>query len=259
MTPPVRTYAVGDIHGHLDKLHAAHALIEADRRRVGEDGVGDGGGPDAAPVVHVGDLVDRGPDARGVIEHLRAGIEGGAPWIVLRGNHDQMFLDYLASGGPDGAPEAARWLNGNLGGTATLESYGVTKKMFDTRTSLIRRAAEAVPEAHVAFLSALPYMHLTDEVIFVHAGIRPGVPLEQQIEVDMLWIRAGFLDDPTDHGRLVVHGHTAMNEVTHFGNRVDIDGGAAYGRPLVPVVIEGRKVWTLTEAGRIPLVAPPGA
>ena len=248
MTEETRTYAVGDIHGHLDKLEEALDLIAADRARTGDD---------EAAVVFVGDLVDRGPDARGVIERLMRGMAEDEPWIVLRGNHDQMFLDYLASGGPDGAPEAARWLNANLGGTETLASYGIRKRVIDTRSRLIARAVEAVPDAHVAFLQDRPYYYLTDDVVFVRAGIRPHVPLRDQLEIDMLWIRQGFLDDPTDHGRLVVHGHTALYEVTHFGNRVDIDGGAAYGRPLLPVVVEGREIAVLTCAGRQPLPAPP--
>ena len=93
-------------------------------------------------------------------------------------------------------------------------------------------------------------MYRTSDLAFVHAGIRPGVKLDEQKENDLLWIREGFIDDKTDHGPLIVHGHMALDKPTHFGNRIDLDGGAAYGRALTPVVFEGRNCWTLTSKGR---------
>lgn len=90
-------------------------------------------------------------------------------------------------------------------------------------------------------------------MVFVHAGIRPGVPMTDQQETDLVWIRTGFLDDRRDHGFLVVHGHTALDHATHYGNRVNIDSSAAYGGPLTTVVLEGRDVWRLTDTGRVPL------
>ena len=90
--------------------------------------------------------------------------------------------------------------------------------------------------------------HLND--LFVHAGIRPGVPMGEQTEDDLVWIRKGWLEDSSDHGPLVVHGHTALEYPCHHGNRVNLDGGAAYGRPLAAAVIEGREVFLLTPEGR---------
>ena len=114
-------------------------------------------------------------------------------------------------------------------------------------------AASAVPAAHLDFIDALPLWHQTDDLLFVHAGLRPGIALEEQREDDLIWIREGFVDSDFDFGRLVVHGHTALDHPQHFGNRIDLDGGAGYGRPLIPAVFEGRDCWLLTERGRVPL------
>jgi serine/threonine protein phosphatase 1 len=114
-------------------------------------------------------------------------------------------------------------------------------------------AVEAVPQTHRDFLEGRPTWLQRGEIVFVHAGIRPGIPMEAQQETDLVWIRTGFLDDSRDHGFLVVHGHTALDRATHYGNRVNIDSSAAYGGPLTAVVIEGRQVWLLTDHGRIPL------
>ena len=107
-----------------------------------------------------------------------------------------------------------------------------------------------VPEAQLRWLEMLPLWHLTPQALFVHAGIRPGVDLSRQTEHDLLWIRNGFLDDRTDHGALVVHGHTVVDHVTHFGNRLAIDTGAAYGGPLSAVVFDRGGPQLLTPDGR---------
>jgi serine/threonine protein phosphatase 1 len=117
-------------------------------------------------------------------------------------------------------------------------------------------AVQAVPEAHRRFVRDLALMHRVGGIVFVHAGLRPGVPLDQQAEDDLLWIRREFLEDTRDHGGLVVHGHTPVDAVTHYGNRLNLDTGAGYGRPLSVVVIEDGAVWQLTKAGRV-AVRPP--
>lgn len=213
-------YAIGDIHGHPDKLRRAHDLIAADRAaHAGGD----------APVVHLGDLTDRGPDSRAVIDLLIDGIAGGAPWIVLKGNHDRMFLSFVTEGEPRDSSlrEDATWLHPALGGTETLASYGVVRSDGMSLAALHVAARSAVPIAHTEFIAGLPLWYETEAVIFVHAGIRPGVPLCDQTEDDLVWIRVGFLDDNRDHGKLIVHGHTALEAPRHFGNRIDLDGGAA--------------------------------
>ncbi|SPH24070.1 Bis(5'-nucleosyl)-tetraphosphatase PrpE [asymmetrical] [Defluviimonas aquaemixtae] len=240
----MRIYAVGDVHGHLDKLAAAHQRIAADRERVGDTG---------APVVHIGDLVDRGPDSRGVIEHLIRGQEAGENWVVLKGNHDRMFELFLAD--PDNHDPGLRahlhWVSPNLGGAATLASYGVEAAGERTLFDIHETTHAAVPERHAAFLRDLPIYWVADGVVFVHAGIRPGVPLAEQAEDDLLWIRDEFLNDTRDHGALIVHGHTPIEAVTHYGNRVNIDTGAGYGRALSAVVIEDGRAWLLAGEGRL--------
>lgn len=243
----LRSYAIGDVHGHLQKLRAAHALIAADRALTGDT---------EAPVVHLGDLVDRGPNCRGVLDFLIDGIDASAPWILLKGNHDR-FMQYFLR--PGGQPEPARpdldWLSPAVGGRETLVSYGVETGMHPDRAALHAAAVAAVPERHKALLEGLLPCHRRGEVFFCHAGVRPGVALEDQVEDDLIWIRREFLDDLRDHGALIVHGHTPVEVVTHYGNRVNLDTGAGYGGPVSAVAIEGREVFLLTETGRVPLTA----
>jgi serine/threonine protein phosphatase 1 len=241
------SYAIGDIHGHLDKLAEAHDRISADRRRTGS----------AAPVIHVGDLVDRGPDSRGVIDFLIAGQARGEPWVVLRGNHDRLFAGFLS--GPDWRDAGLRpdlhWFDPRLGGVATLASYGVAAALGGDEAAIRAEAIAKVPASHRAFIDRLPNYRLRGQALFVHAGIRPGVDLRDQTEDDLVWIRRGFLDDRRDHGALVVHGHTAIDRATHYGNRLNIDSGAAYGGPLSVVHVSGRAASLVTAGGRIPLPA----
>jgi len=232
-------YAIGDIHGQLKQLDRALSLIETD-------------GGSNAEIVFLGDYTDRGLESRGVIERLLEGRNNSKPWHFLKGNHDRMFSWYLQSQ-PIHDPHlfhGLHWLHPRMGGATTLLSYGIT--LDDTRRSgeIHAEARKKIPETHLNFLNSLDLMYRTSDLAFVHAGIRPGVPLESQEENDLLWIREGFIENTTDHGPLIVHGHMALDKPTHFGNRIDLDGGAAYGRELTPVVFEGRKCWTLTEQGR---------
>lgn len=242
----MRTYAIGDIHGHLDKLIAAHERIAADRRRTGDV---------EAPVIHLGDLVDRGPDSRGVIEHLMEGIAAGEPWKVLKGNHDRLMSLFLRD--PPQSDQRLRrdlsWISDNLGGTETLFSYGIN--VYAER-DLPAAARQAVPPQHAAFLESLPTSLARGDVFFAHAGIRPGIPLDVQTEDDLLWIRGEFHADTRDHGALIVHGHTPVDAPSNYGNRVNLDSGAAFGGPLTAAVFEGRDVWVLEDDGRVPLPPP---
>jgi len=242
-------YAIGDIHGHLDLLTEAH-------RRISEDRAAHGG--EASPVVHIGDLVDRGPDAKGVIQFLIDGRDRGEDWIVLTGNHDRMFLNVLDGG--DGTHERLRkgvtWQHNVMGGRATLESYGLRRKFLEREERFLRRVRAVVPEAHAAFLRSLPLWYELRGMIFVHAGIRPGFPMDAQDEDDLLWIRDEFLWHPGDHDKLIVHGHTPVEEPTHYGNRINIDTGAGWGNDLVPVVLDGGSWYALGEDGRQELKVP---
>lgn len=242
----MRLYAIGDIHGQLAKLVDAHREVLADRERTGD---GD------ALVIHLGDLVDRGPDSRGVIEYMMHGIATGAPWRVIKGNHDRMFSEFVRHAREDKRLWAdLHWLHDRLGGKRTLASYGIEPKLLEKKAALAKRAAAAVPVAHLDFIDALPVFHRTQDVLFVHAGVRPGVPLEDQSEDDLMWIRDEFLNDTTDHGHLVVHGHTPVEAPEHHGNRIALDTGAAFGGPLTAAVFEGRNVWVLRDGARHPLL-----
>lgn len=242
----MRSYAIGDIHGHLSLLQDLHRVIADDMRRHGP-----------APVFHLGDLVDRGPDSAGVISYLAAGIAAGADWRVLKGNHDRLFALFLDDPGAQDPRLRAdlSYLHPSIGGAKTLASYGIANPGDRPVPKVHAEAVLAVPPAHRAFLATCPTHVQRGEVVFVHAGIRPGVPLAQQTEDDLVWIRKPFLEDSSDHGALIVHGHTAIDRARHYGNRVNIDSSAAYGGPLSAVVIEGRQVFDLTSGARVPLLA----
>lgn len=242
----MRFYAIGDIHGHLQRLQTVHDLIEADRRATGDA---------AAPVVHLGDFADRGPDVRGVLDHLIQGVAAGRPWICLRGNHDRMMAHYLRQPqAPDPLRYDLHWLQDIIGGRETLASYGVDVAFDRPEAAIHAEACAKVPPTHIAFLDGLANFHHAGGVYFCHAGIRPGLPLEAQIEDDLLWIRREFYESRADHGALIVHGHTPVDTVTHYGNRLNMDTKAAYGGPLSVAVIEGDSVFQLTAAGRVPVL-----
>jgi len=242
----MRSYAIGDIHGHLDLLKKAQDLVEADRARVGDFD---------SPLIHVGDLVDRGPRSAQVIEHLMQGQARGEKWHVLKGNHDRLFSMFIRDPwerDPNLRVERP-WLHPRVGGGPTLASYGVRNPEERPLADVHAEAIQKIPREHVAWLAARPTKLRFGDALFVHAGIRPGVPFDQQTEDDLLWIRSDFLDDTRDHGALIVHGHTAIDRVTHYGNHLNMDSSAAYGGPVSAAVIEGRAAWLLTPKGRIAL------
>ena len=242
MTKPI--YVIPDIHGHKDKLDGALALIEWEA------------GPDAR-IVFLGDLTDRGPDSRGVIQTLIDGIEAGRDWTVIRGNHDQLFLEFLdhAQITSPRLRDPLTWISKTMGAADTLASYGITASEDDPNWQEARRL---VPASHRDFLASLPHYLETEHILFVHAGIVPGVPLTEQDPDDLMWMREPFLSDPRDHGRLIAHGHTPVEFPEHHGNRVALDGGAGWGRRLHVAVFEGRECWLLTSGTREPLLPTKG-
>lgn len=238
MTP---IYAIGDIHGHLDQMEQALGLIAKD------------GGPDAR-TVFIGDYVDRGPDSKAVIEALIRGLADGRNWTCLKGNHDRLFERFMAEPESRHDPHLLvgyHWLHPALGGETTVQSYGVKVPDRIRQEDLAADLRQAVPETHKHFLKNLQVQHEVDGVFFAHAGVRPGVPLSRQVENDLVWIRQEFLHDLSDHGALVVHGHTPVKGGPELHpNRLAIDTGAGYGRPLRPVVIDADGVFELTRKGR---------
>ncbi len=221
-----RVYAIGDIHGCVDQLVTLHGLIEADITAR----------PVEAPLLlHIGDYVDRGPDTAGVIERLRHGPPiAGVPTVNLKGNHEQTMIEALAGERAAGTD----WLF--HGGKPALESYGVDPEA--PRDAW--RAA--VPDSHHAFLGQLTLMHREGGYLFAHAGIRPGVALEQQVQDDLLRIRQPFLFTDQDLGVVVVHGHTPTSAPVIRRNRIGIDTGAVFGGPLTCLVLEGATLGFLT-------------
>jgi serine/threonine protein phosphatase 1 len=221
-----RVYAIGDIHGCADQLAALHAQIAQDLDRR----------PIAAPLLlHIGDYVDRGPDTSGVIERLCAGSPiDGVPTVNLLGNHENTMMEALA--GERAA--ATDWLF--AGGRPTLESYGVDPG------SPREGWRAALPESHLRFLQGLALMHREGGYAFVHAGVRPGVPLDAQARDDMLRMRQPFLYSEADFGAVVVHGHTPVKHPVIRHNRIAIDTGAVFGGKLTCLVLEAKTLGFLT-------------
>lgn len=249
-------YAIGDIHGQLGQLEEALARIDRD-------------GGSGAPVVFLGDYVDRGAQSRAVIETFLTGLAAGRDWSFVKGNHDRMFERFLDTGrlGDRQIKSGKLYIHPNIGGITTLQSYfdlagrfgleaesaarmGVEGLPDALLAEVIAAARAAVPESHRAFLRDLPLYLDRGRYLFVHAGIRPGLPMGFQNEDDLLWIRHEFHSDTRDHGALVVHGHTVVDWPELHGNRLNIDTGAGYGRELVPVVLEEGAVFALTAQGR---------
>lgn len=208
--PPIdrRTviYAIGDIHGRADLLDETFAAIDRDRQPDGDLRYLE---------VYLGDYVDRGPDSAGVLRRLRARA-AERPTRMLMGNHESVLLQFIA-----GEMEAADWLD--FGGVTTATSYGVDPRNAD---GLRVGMAAAVPAQDLEFLGRLRSNFKYGPYVFVHAGLRPNVGLEQQSLEDMLWIRDKFLTFTGDFGFIVVHGHTPNDEPEFRANRINIDTGA---------------------------------
>jgi len=225
LPPGRRIYAIGDIHGCAAKLEALHELIADDLARR----------PVTAPLMlHIGDYVDRGTESARVVDRLAAGPPlPGVPVINLMGNHEHTMLEALSGDRAAGTD----WLY--QGGRSTLESYGVDPE--SARDSW----AQGVPGAHVAWLRGLTLSHREGGYLFVHAGIRPGVRMEEQTIEDLLRIRQPFLYTEQELGAVVVHGHTPVRAVTVRRNRIGIDTGAVFGGQLSCVVLEEAVVGVL--------------
>ncbi|WP_267414703.1 MULTISPECIES: metallophosphoesterase family protein [unclassified Sphingomonas] len=221
-----RLYAVGDIHGRRDLLDEMLVMIEHDIRSQ----------PAAeATIVFLGDLIDRGPDSAGVIERLSSLSAFPARVLLLLGNHEEILLRVL-----DGEPGLAYdWLA--FGGDACVASYGLAaaslKAMDEERIATM--LGEAMPPAHVAFLREAGDTVRFGDYLLVHAGIRPGIAIENQQPRDLRWIRQPFLSDANDHGCLVVHGHTISDEIDRRPNRLGIDTGAYRTGVLTAAIVEG--------------------
>lgn len=219
-----RVYAVGDIHGRLDLFEALVAAIEADDAARA---------PAETLIVLLGDLVDRGDDSRGVIEFARD-LQRRRPVRILAGNHEEMFLRSLSD------IETFRHFIRH-GGRETLLSYGINHGQFQAASmeEAQQLASEAVPADHLAFLESFEDMIQLGDYLFVHAGIDPRLPIDQQRSRDLRWIREPFLSHEGSHGVVVVHGHTICDEPEDCGNRIGIDTGAFMSGRLTALILEG--------------------
>lgn len=227
-----RAYVIGDIHGRLDLLDALlakiHAEIEQQPARK-------------TLLVFVGDLIDRGPSSCQVLERLRTYSHPGVQPVFLLGNHEEVLLRILR--GEASLIGKWRW----FGGSECLQSYGanvaeVARASDSEALAIVRRA---IPREHIEFIESFADSCRFGDYLFVHAGVRPGVELEQQTQADMRWIREPFLQHEGDHGFVVVHGHTISEAVEHRPNRIGIDTGAYRTGLLTALAIEGTDRWLI--------------
>jgi serine/threonine protein phosphatase 1 len=225
--PPL-IYAVGDVHGCLDPLKALE-------QRIVDDAAGM---PGEKWIVMLGDYVDRGPQSAQVLDHLIAPAPAGFRRICLRGNHEEAMLGALESA--DGLDDWVGW-----GIEPTLASYGMSAAQITAlegrgrASSKLQMLQAYIPDEHVEFLRRLPVLLSVPGYVFVHAGLRPGVALEQQRDRDLLWIRGEFLDADHDFGAVVVHGHTPHAEPFVSPRRIGIDTGCFASGRLTAVRVDG--------------------
>lgn len=237
-----RLYAIGDIHGRLDLLDGLLGQIARDEAARG--------GP-AGELIFLGDLIDRGPESAQVIDRLIA-LKAERPGVrVLLGNHEEVFLGALA-----GDAKALRLFN-RIGGEETILSYGISQEAYAQADyeELHRLLTAAVPAAHHAFLYACEDMVVAGDYVFVHAGIRPGVPLAEQRPADLRWIRDAFLRTRASFEKRVVHGHTISEEIVELPHRIGVDTGAYRSGLLSAMGFEAEKTWIVQEQGRCQAVA----
>jgi serine/threonine protein phosphatase 1 len=226
-------YAIGDIHGRSDCLAQAHDLIDRDVARRGAR--------DQATEIYIGDYVDRGPDSKGVIDRLIAR-STKVRVVALRGNHELIMESFLR-----GQTPFEEWRQ--LGGLETILSYGV-----DARDRLAKGGvqpldlAEKIPVSHLRFISSLVSVYTAGDYCFAHAGLRPGVAIEDQSIADFAWIRDDFLRFSGKFGFIVVHGHSPVASVEFLQNRINVDTGAYLTNRLSVLRIDADGV-TLLGAG----------
>jgi serine/threonine protein phosphatase 1 len=227
-----RAYVVGDIHGCLPLLDRLLEEIGADHRSRP---------PARGLLAFLGDYVDRGPGSAGVIERLRGLDLPDFRVVALAGNHEEVFTSILEGDGT----QVAGWLK--FGGAEALRSYGVDPKEIArlAPADAQKRIRSAVPSEHRSWLGQLADSFRFGDYLFVHAGIRPGVPLEAQSLTDLRWIREPFLSDRRDHGMVVVHGHTICERVQRSGWRIGIDTGAYATGRLTALAIEEGQSWLI--------------
>ncbi len=210
-----RIFAIGDIHGCISNLKSIMDTIDIDAQN------------DA--LVFIGDYIDRGPDSKGVVDFVLELRENIEHVICLLGNHELMFLDYLHD---KNVYKEMFLING---GDHTISSYGVVETTDKIRVN--------VPENHMEFFTSLLPYYETEDYIFVHAGLRPAIPLEKQDIEDLIWIRHEFINSSYDFGKTVVFGHTPLPQPLIDSNKIGIDTGAVYGGKLTCVELPEVRIY----------------
>lgn len=225
MVPGLRVYAIGDIHGRLDLLDAILTRIEADHAARP---------PAERHIIFLGDLVDRGPDSAGVVERIRQLGASDRHVHCLMGNHEEIFLRAI-----DGDDKALR-LFCRIGGRETMLSYGVSSEDYERLdyNEVAERLKAVVPHEHQLFLSNLKEIMVLGDYAFVHAGIRPGIPIAEQKLAETRWIRDPFLDHRAPLEKMIVHGHTVAEDAEILPHRIGIDTGAYQSDRLTALMLE---------------------
>jgi serine/threonine protein phosphatase 1 len=230
-----RVYAVGDIHGRWDLLErllaqiGTHASDSARRNSL----------------IFLGDYVDRGPQSKGVIDYLLQLDWPGWEIVTLRGNHDQAVIDFV-----DDPRTYRAWRA--FGAAETLVSYDVKPPVFENDRAFVEARDEFVgkcPTAHMDFLRSLKLSHVVGDYMFVHAGVRPGIALDQQSAEDLMWIRDDFLSSNLRLDKIIVHGHTPDEHPVLRRNRICVDTGAYATGCLTAVVLDGEGCTFLSTVG----------
>jgi len=222
--PDLRIYAIGDVHGCLVQLRELLKLIELDL--------------DAFPIaqhkiVFLGDYVDRGPANKNVIDCLTGLQNSTHDCVFLLGNHDERVTAFLKN--PDLVwDDMMKW-----GGARTLADYGVVPDLGESHFAVSARFSDALPDAHLEFFNALKHSFSVGDYFFCHAGVRPGVPLAKQANHDLIWIRYDFLNHEQPFEKIIVHGHTPMDEPEVKSNRINVDTHCYSTGTLTALVLEG--------------------
>lgn len=223
-TDGVAIYAVGDVHGCLDELLSLERAIVANGRDL----------PGRKLIIMLGDYIDRGPASSQVLDHLIAPPPAGFERICLAGNHEVMMLDYI-----DGRLGLGDWMS--MGAASTLRSYGIDLErlvqVYRSSRQIDEVIRKAIPAAHVAFMRSMPILVEAPRFIFVHAGIRPELDIDQQSDNDLVLIRSDFYEHASLLKKYVVHGHTPVAEPKLEGKRINIDTGAVFGGRLTALRI----------------------
>jgi len=234
-------YAIGDIHGRRDLLEQLIGLIEEDAKNLPEG--------TTQTLVFLGDYIDRGLQSKDVIEFLMSKRLNAFQRVFLMGNHEEALLRFL-----NDVSFGKQWVR--YGGAETLYSYGFqppnTRMSLDSHDAMqaAHRAWDKVwtefrnrlPETHLKFYQNLQHYYIAGDYLFVHAGLRPGAPLEKQTVRDMLWIREEFLEAPDEFPQVVVHGHTPADAIHRDNRRIGLDTGAFISGKLSAVRLFGTEV-----------------